>query len=201
MLLFNAVISELGLVEHPLKGKSFTWSNMQEEPLLEKLDWFFTSNSWTLHFPSTFIFLLAKSVSDHVPCVIVVNTSIPRSNTFRIENHWLEMSELWNIATHCWQQTAHAEDLIKCINMKFKTLWRVLRIWSKQSSNLRLIISNTNEVILFLDTLEKYRALSIQEWNASEILKDHLNLWLKRQHIYWKKKKNNQMGKARRWKH
>jgi len=41
--IFNEVIDHLGLVELPLKGRAFTWSNMQSNPLLEQLDWFFTS--------------------------------------------------------------------------------------------------------------------------------------------------------------
>lgn len=51
MLLFNEAISHLGLIELPLKGRKYTWSNMQQDPLLEKLDWFFTSSSWTSSFP------------------------------------------------------------------------------------------------------------------------------------------------------
>jgi hypothetical protein len=43
--LFNEAISALGLVELPLKGKCYTWSNKQHPPLLERLDWFFTSVS------------------------------------------------------------------------------------------------------------------------------------------------------------
>lgn len=43
MYLFNAAISALGLVELPPKGRQFTWSNKQPFPLLERLDWFFTS--------------------------------------------------------------------------------------------------------------------------------------------------------------
>lgn len=38
MLLFNNAISSLGLVELPLKGRRFTWSNKQCPPLLECLD-------------------------------------------------------------------------------------------------------------------------------------------------------------------
>jgi hypothetical protein len=40
---FNEIISYLGLVELPIKGRSYTWSNMQEVPLVVQLDWFFTS--------------------------------------------------------------------------------------------------------------------------------------------------------------
>jgi hypothetical protein len=40
---FNEAISSLRQVELPLKGMRFTWSNMQPpNPLLARLDWFFT---------------------------------------------------------------------------------------------------------------------------------------------------------------
>jgi hypothetical protein len=42
-LIFNDAIGHLGLVELQLKGRAFTWSNMKSDPLLEQLDWFFTS--------------------------------------------------------------------------------------------------------------------------------------------------------------
>lgn len=45
MFLFNSMISHLGLTEIPLHGKKYTWSNMQNPTLLEKLDWVFTNNS------------------------------------------------------------------------------------------------------------------------------------------------------------
>jgi hypothetical protein len=45
IFLFNAMISDLGLVELPLKGRAFTWSNMQHSHLIEQLDWFFTSTT------------------------------------------------------------------------------------------------------------------------------------------------------------
>lgn len=53
MLMFNEAISAPGLVELPLKGQRFTWTNKQFTPLLERLDWFFTSASWTLAYPNT----------------------------------------------------------------------------------------------------------------------------------------------------
>jgi endonuclease/exonuclease/phosphatase family metal-dependent hydrolase len=67
MLLFNRIISQLDLVEIPLKGRAFTWSNMQDNPLLEKLDWIFTSANWTTLFPHTIATPLAKLSSDHIP--------------------------------------------------------------------------------------------------------------------------------------
>jgi hypothetical protein len=61
---------------------------MQMDPLLEQLDWFFTSPNWTIDFPDTEVLALAKITSDHVPCKISISTRIPKANIFRFENFW-----------------------------------------------------------------------------------------------------------------
>ena len=75
MFAFNEAFSTLGVVELPLFGKRFTWTNKQLSPLLERLDWFFTSQSWTNSFPNTSVSTLAMETSDHVPCVISIQQS------------------------------------------------------------------------------------------------------------------------------
>jgi len=50
MFSFSEAISALGVVELPLLGRKFTWSNKKLSPLLETLDWLFPSNSWTSFF-------------------------------------------------------------------------------------------------------------------------------------------------------
>jgi hypothetical protein len=57
MLIFNDIIGHLGLLELPLKGRKYTWSNMQKQPLLEQLDWFFTSANWISVYPNSVVFL------------------------------------------------------------------------------------------------------------------------------------------------
>jgi exonuclease III len=53
MFMFNDAISALALNEIVLQGRKYTWSNMQLSPLLQKIDWIFTSNAWTLKYPDT----------------------------------------------------------------------------------------------------------------------------------------------------
>jgi hypothetical protein len=60
-LVFNNIISHLGLIDLPIKGRSYTWSNMQVVPLLEQIDWFFTSVAWTSQFPSTMVLPLCDN--------------------------------------------------------------------------------------------------------------------------------------------
>jgi hypothetical protein len=45
MFLFDEIIGHLSLLELPLKGRSYTWSNMQRDPLLEQLDLFITRSN------------------------------------------------------------------------------------------------------------------------------------------------------------
>jgi len=52
MFMFNESISKLGLVELPLRGKGFIWTNKQHPPILEHLDWFSTSTTWILAYPN-----------------------------------------------------------------------------------------------------------------------------------------------------
>lgn len=79
---FNDFIRTQCLIELPIKGRSYTWSNMKTDPLLEQLDWFFTSTNWTSTYPNTMVKPLGKPVSDHIPCVVTIETSIPRSKLF-----------------------------------------------------------------------------------------------------------------------
>jgi hypothetical protein len=76
MLIFNDFIKAQNLTEFPLKGRKYTWINMQENPLLEQLDWFFTSLRWTASYPSTVVTPQGKPTSDHTPRVITIQTSI-----------------------------------------------------------------------------------------------------------------------------
>jgi hypothetical protein len=40
--------------------------------------------------------------SDHVPCLININTNIPKSHIFRFENYWLEHDQFMEVVAHGW---------------------------------------------------------------------------------------------------
>ena len=127
MFLFNEAISKLGLVEIPLLGRQFTWTNKQAEPLLESLDWFFTSANWTLSYPNTLAKSLIMETSDHWPCIIEVNTDIPAAKIFRFENYWLQFETFKNIAQQAWMTPSYIYDPVKRLTAKLKHLRGVLK--------------------------------------------------------------------------
>ena len=187
-LIFNDAIGHLGLVELPLKGRDFTWSNMQSEPLLEQLDWFFTSPNWTIDFPNTEVLPMAKITSDHIPCKIIISTNIPRANLFRFENFWVEQDDFLDTVLDCWNITPTLNDAARNISSKFKALRASLKHWSKHLSNLGLLISNCNQVICFIDALEDRRELYNPEANLRCAVKRQLQKWLRYKNLYWKKR-------------
>jgi hypothetical protein len=121
-LIFNDAIGHLGLVELPLKGRAYTWSNMQQDPLLEQLDWFFTSPNWTVDYPNTEVLPLGKITSYHVPCKIAINTSIPCANVFRFENYWAEKEDFVDTVIGSWLSVNPSMDAAHTILVKFKQL-------------------------------------------------------------------------------
>lgn len=107
MFLFNEIIGHLGLLELPIKGRAYTWSNMQREPLLEQLDWFFTSSNWISVYPNSIVLPLAKTGSDHVPCVINIDTNIPKAKIFRFDNYWVDLPGFKECVANSWGQNSH----------------------------------------------------------------------------------------------
>jgi hypothetical protein len=174
MMLFNDVIHHLDLVEIPLKGRAFTWSNMQQNCLLEKIDWVFTSSDWTLAFPNTLAFALSHVVSDHVTYVISVESAIPKATIFRFEDYWASFLDFLPTVERFLSLPVHRNDPPLIISAKFKVLHRGMKAWSKEISKLNKLINNCSYVLGILDGLEEQRSLPTLEINFRKQLKLHL---------------------------
>ncbi|RVW74640.1 hypothetical protein CK203_052072 [Vitis vinifera] len=70
---FDDFISDCGLIDLPLRSASFTWSNMQENPVCKRLDRFLYSNEWEQAFPQSIQGVLPRWTSDHWPIVLETN--------------------------------------------------------------------------------------------------------------------------------
>jgi hypothetical protein len=182
--IFNNIISHLGLIELPIKGRSYTWSNMQDVPLLEQIDWFFTSVAWTGVFPFSVVLPLARITSDHLPCRVHIGTSIPKANIFRFENFCLNHPECLEQIKTVWLTPVNVCNIAHTVSAKFKLLHRTLKLWSKNLSNLSKLIANCNMTVAFFDRLEEIRALYPNESKFRDIIKEHIRFLLRMQNQY-----------------
>jgi endonuclease/exonuclease/phosphatase family metal-dependent hydrolase len=67
---FNVLIRDFAVIDVPLRGRRYTWSNRQLAPVFSKLDHVFLSNEWSLEFPMITLQAQVMIVSDHIPIIL-----------------------------------------------------------------------------------------------------------------------------------
>ena len=161
---------------------------MQADHLLVKLDWVFTSSSWTLSFPATFVQPLSKPLSVHIPFVLHIGSKIPKSNMFRFDNFWVDHQGFMDTVGLHWNNSPVFANAGKNLSSKLKQVRGGLKSWSKNLSNLSKLIYNCKWVLLLLDGLEDQRSLSIMELDFENLVKEHLAALLESKRIYWRQR-------------
>jgi hypothetical protein len=160
---------------------------MQAIPLLEQLDWFFTSANWIAEYPNSLVLPLAKTGSDHVPCVVTIGTAIPKAKIIRFENYWVDMPGFASCVRGSWDKKSLKHHSSAILVDKLKTLRYELKHWQTSLSTIKIVIQKCNKVILILDTLEEHRPLFRAEFNFRKIVKLHLDELLLAECNYWRK--------------
>jgi endonuclease/exonuclease/phosphatase family metal-dependent hydrolase len=70
MLGFSDFITEMGLLDIPLQGGRFTWSNNRAHMSSSKIDRFLILADWDGHFPKISKKRLPRVLSDHFPVLL-----------------------------------------------------------------------------------------------------------------------------------
>jgi exonuclease III len=188
MLKFNEAISNLDLIEIPLHGLTYTWSNRQQEPLLQRLDWFFISQEWSTVFQDSYAKTMSRDISDHVPCLVSFKSKIPKPTIFRFENFWLELDGFMNLFQTTWNGIPSILDKAKNLIAKFKYVRKVLKEWQRSLPKIDITVKNIKLLIELIDNMEEHQDLSVEEWNFREILQQKVADLLNIQKIYWKQR-------------
>ena len=127
----------------PIKGRAYTWSNMQQQPLLEQLDWFFTMLNLTTSLPNTMVNPLGKPVSDHTACSMIIQITIPKSKLFRFESYWIAHPGFMEVVEQAWKKPIkynRQSNSATRIGQKLKAVRYALKQWSKKISRLNVAI-------------------------------------------------------------
>lgn len=136
--IFNDIIRCLALQDLPLTDQKFTWSNRQRLPILAKLDRFLVSNEWRFFFLNSVVTSFDCDASDHVSILLSCSTTIPRSQLFRFNNHWVSYPSYLPLVNHSWEnvQSAHPElpivqHLSLSLSLCLKRSRADLKAWSR----------------------------------------------------------------------
>jgi hypothetical protein len=116
---------------------------MQDTPLLEKLDWIFTSSAWTTTYPNTIATPLARLGSDHIPILIQIVTRIPKSDIFRFEEYWLQFEGFKEVVEEHWINKGVYKNCAQDLVASFKLSGMVLKNGASSYQNLPLLLTIT----------------------------------------------------------
>lgn len=89
---FRALIEDLELIDFPLLGRRFTWSNERQNVTLTRIDRVLVSGEWEAVFPQFQLTPASTNISDHCP-LILKKMQPSHYKAFRFENHWLKSQE------------------------------------------------------------------------------------------------------------
>jgi exonuclease III len=80
MFNFADLINNLDLIDLPLNGRRFTWSNERDDPTMAKLDRFLISTYWNSIMPNLTQRALPNTSSDHCPILFTAETKFQKTS-------------------------------------------------------------------------------------------------------------------------
>lgn len=91
MGMFRRWVNYHSLIELPLIGRKYTWSNQRDDPTLVKLDRVFCNNHWEALFPDCVLQSGASFVSDHCPLILGLSVRLNGKKRFHFESFWTQL--------------------------------------------------------------------------------------------------------------
>jgi hypothetical protein len=183
---FNDTINSLSLIELPLLDRAFTWSSNRQNPTLQKIDRAFINLEWANTFPNSSISSLTRFVSDHVPIVASISTSVPRPAFFRFENSWAAHQACRDIIHTTWAADHPTQDMGRRLISKLKKSRFALKTWRRNLLPNHLAEANCKYVISYLDLIEEHRQLSKPEFNLRHVVIKTLRRAIRSRVDHWK---------------
>ncbi|KAH7690203.1 RNA-directed DNA polymerase protein [Dioscorea alata] len=185
-------LEDLNLIDPPLHGRCYTWSNGQTEPIWVRLDRFLYSHDWIQLNPRSTQFALPRYGSDHSPICLNFGNHFPHPRTFRLEKSWYTNDQLENLIQGWWID----QNLIGCgafiLSKKLPYLKAKIRTWAKDNFGNSNVLKNS---LLFelnsLDSISKSRSLTKDENIRASHLRYELSTFFKQEEIYWKQRSRN----------
>ncbi|KAK8493003.1 hypothetical protein V6N11_012657 [Hibiscus sabdariffa] len=112
---FNNAINKCGLLEMPIKGGSYTWSNQctDDDAIMEKLDRILFNINWNDMFKRAAEVMEPTIGLDHSPIICLLNevNRKPRKE-FKFESKWLREDDCTYTIKQSWNQRATLQEYL-----------------------------------------------------------------------------------------
>ena len=129
---FSDFISSQGLIDTPLLGGKFTWSNGRSIDARSRLDRFLFTADWEDYFGLISQKRLVRLGSDHFPILLVCGSPHQGSRPFKFENMWLKVDGFVAKVHQWWNSYQFQGFPSHILANKLKALKSDLRHWNAE---------------------------------------------------------------------
>ena len=145
---FRALIQDLELIDYPLVGRKFTWSNERAESTQTRIDRVLVSKEWDLEHPQLQLTTASTNVSDHCPLML---SKMDRKHYagFRFEAHWLLHDEFLPVAKKAWSKHVRSRDAIRVLHTKLCRTAKALKNWNRGLVRWDKFVSQVADEVIF----------------------------------------------------
>nr|GEY88882.1 putative RNA-directed DNA polymerase, eukaryota, reverse transcriptase zinc-binding domain protein [Tanacetum cinerariifolium] len=127
---FNDFIVDNSLIDIPLGGYSFTWTNKWGTKM-SKLDRFLVSDNFLEVFPHVTGLILEKGIPDHRPILFKESCVDYGPTPFRFFNSWLETDGFRDLVVSTWKCDGIVDsNAFNLFKKKLQNLKKVIREWN-----------------------------------------------------------------------
>ena len=186
---FSNFISDNGLIDIPLSGGNFTWSNNRDLVSMSRIDRFLYTADWEEGFVTISQKRLVKLTSDYFPIMLECGSILRGRRPFRFENMWLKAEGFLERVHNWWGSHQFSGNASFVLDNKLKALKGDLKKWNEDEFGHVTLKKNMMMADLReLDLVEELRPLSVDEKSKKEITIVELDKLILMEEISWRQK-------------
>ncbi|GJX99377.1 RNA-directed DNA polymerase, eukaryota [Tanacetum coccineum] len=171
--IFNSFITDSHLIDVPLGGYSFTWSNKHASKM-SKLDRFLISEGLFDLFLNLSGLILHRHLSDHKPIFLRESYMDYGPTPFRLFHSWFLENDFVSVVEDAWNNAmVHDLNAMVFLKNKLKVLKHKLKAWSCQKRCKReLDRKELHDKLIDIDTrLDKGEGLHDDVYNRADVFR------------------------------
>jgi exonuclease III len=186
---FSDFIAVNGLIDTPLSGGNYTWSNNREVASMSRIDRFLFTADWEEGFSMTSQKRMIRLTSDHFPIMLECDCFQRGRRPFRFENMWLKADGFLERVQNWWGSYQFDGNHSFVLAHKLKALKGDLKKWNEEefghvTLQKNLLMADLRE----LEVAEDSRPLSVEEKSKKELTIVGLDKLILLDEISWRQK-------------
>ena len=186
---FSDFIAANGLIDTPLSGGNYTWSNNREVASMSRIDRFLFTADWKEGFSMTSQKRMIRLTSDHFPITLECGCFQRGRHPFRFENMWLKADGFLERMQNWWGSYQFAGNHSFVLAHKLKALKGDLKKWNEEEFGHVTLQKNLLMADLWeLEVAEDTRPLSTEEKSKKELTIVGLDKLILLDEISWRQK-------------